>query len=213
MNEKRKYFTHSPLESTEVVSHVVNIHSHLTDYSDYFRFAVTRDPVKRFLSLYAGRVVRQRDLSNNYEVKSAIAILELHPEPSLNEFVGNFEKYCKASRSIHHHSRPQIQSLGPDITVFTRLVDINMSNEIVSDIFKYWEKLGRNDLLAQAPSNLINTNSTSEIKLPLNALTQDSFEQLLDYYSEDYINIPTISLASIKDEYHKASKEGLFLGG
>ena len=52
---KRRFFTEGPS--------VQNAETAVAPYKDYFRFALTRDPIKRFLSMYSNRVVHHRELS------------------------------------------------------------------------------------------------------------------------------------------------------
>ena len=51
----RKYFL-SGKNSITLKNTLEDIH----EYKDYFKFAITRDPIKRFLSMYSNRVVYHR---------------------------------------------------------------------------------------------------------------------------------------------------------
>jgi hypothetical protein len=158
--------------------------------------------------MYSNRVVFHKELSLQDKIADRLIALGLQLDPQVNHLVKNFEKYYEVSYSIKHHSQPMINLIGPDIGIYTRIVDISRSDEILKDILKHFEILGRSDLLERAPKKLRRMQQGGP-KLPLNALKPDSFEWLIEFYKEDYINIPTINLTSIKQEFYKAAKDGL----
>jgi len=96
-----------------------------------------------------------------------------------------------------------IDFLGPDLSVYNRIEDISKLGNVIDDIKTHWLRQGMTDVLKRAPTELPR-QQTGGPKLGLEVLAPESFERLLDYYREDYANIPTISVLAIKDEYAQA---------
>jgi hypothetical protein len=176
------------------------------EYKDYFKFSITRDPVKRFLSMYSNRVVFHRELSAQSKCAHRLEQAGLVFDPQLNELVENLESYLGCAQTILHHTRPMMDFLGPDLSVYGRIADIGEVAKVIDEIKMFWAHEGMNVLVETAPANLAR-KQTGGPKLGLNALTPDSFECLLEYYREDYENIPTISLQEIKSQYIEARDE------
>jgi hypothetical protein len=86
----------------------------------FWRFAIYRDPIARFLSCYSNRVLHHRELSEkalSAQARKAGAI----PDPDLETFVERIEIYREFSASIRHHCAPQISFLGRDPGYFHRI--------------------------------------------------------------------------------------------
>jgi hypothetical protein len=100
---------------------------------DYWRFAVYRDPITRFLSCYSNRVLHFEELSQNMlsaEAQDAGAV----PDPDLETFVERIELYREFSPSIRHHVAPQVSFLGRDPGYFQRIYGMAELPQLVSDL-------------------------------------------------------------------------------
>lgn len=179
----------------------------VNEVKDFYRFALTRDPIKRFLSMYSNRVFYHRELSRKAEYSGRISDSGLPFDPQPNEFVYRFAEYLKVAKIIMHHARPQMDFLGPDLSVYTHLTDISSIGDVISDIRAFWRREGLMEISERAPAEP-GWKQTGGPKLGLNVLTPESFEKLLEYYREDYKKLPTVSLPAIKEEYHKARVAG-----
>jgi len=165
----------------------------------YYRFALTRDPVKRFLSMYSNRVLHHKELSQRSKAATNIIEAGLDYQPSINYLIKNLDAYLNASSSIRHHSLPMMNWLGPELGVFSRLVDISESNVIINEICLFWQSNGIMDVNRSLP--VLGRKQTGGPKLNLNVLKPDSFEILLEYYRCDYEEVPTVNIQNIKAEY------------
>lgn len=101
--------------------------------SGFWRFAVYRDPVLRFLSCYSNRVLHFRELGPSMlsaQARSAGAL----PDPDLDSFVERLELYREYSPSIRHHVAPQVSFLGRDPAFFQRIYSMKKLPQMVSDL-------------------------------------------------------------------------------
>jgi hypothetical protein len=185
------------------VKTVENRSDSVAPYQGYIRFAVTRDPVKRFLSMYGNRVVHHRELSPASKAAELLKKAGLPFDPEINVLVGRLHDYAGCEPSISWHTRPQMDFLGPDLSVYSDLVDIRDLDGLIEKVRENWRREGRTDLLQRAPSRL-GRDQAGGAKLGLEVLTPESFERLMEYYQEDYAKVPTISGGAIREEYHKA---------
>lgn len=84
------------------------------------KFAVIRDPVRRFLSGYSNRVVHFGELSEE-AAGPKLKKFGLMPNPPLPEFVENFDLYFKCSRPIRQHFTKQQVWLGTDASYYDQI--------------------------------------------------------------------------------------------
>lgn len=96
---------------------------------DFDKFALIRDPVKRFLSGYSNRVIHYQELSQEIAGEK-LEEFALSPDPSLEVFIENFSKYCKASRSIRRHFNKQQVWLGTDISYYKNVFHLENVGEM-----------------------------------------------------------------------------------
>lgn len=190
-------------KDSEVATLVDNTAENISQYEDFYRFAITRDPVKRFISMYSNRVVHHRELSSQAKCAERLEQSDLQFDPEINHLISNLDEYFNCAAIIKHHSVSLMNRLGPDLTVFSRIADISQIDDVLSEIGSFWQSNG----LEISPQK-VERLQTGGPKLALNALSNDSFERLLEYYAEDYENVPTVSIENIKEEYKKSCDSG-----
>jgi len=188
---------------SEYVTVVTNDHESLD--GNMFSFALTRDPVRRFLSMYSNRVVYHRELSGQGMIGEKLAKHDLPPDPQINELVSRLDEYIAVQPSIFHHARPQLDLLGSDLSVYTRLADISEVGDVIDEIKEFWRGKGLASYSDRAKP--LSRAQTGGPKLDLEVLAPESFERLLDYYKCDYDAIPNLSLEKIKEEYRVCREE------
>jgi len=188
---------------SEYVTVVKNEHKLLD--GNTFNFALTRDPVRRFLSMYSNRIVHYRELSGQGMVGKKLAKQDLLPDPQINELVSRLDEYFAVQPRIFHHTRPQLDLLGSDLSVYTRLADISEVGDVIDEIKEFWRENGLAFYSDRAKP--LGREQTGGPKLGLEILAPESFERLLDYYKCDYEAIPTLSIEKIKKEYRVCREE------
>jgi sulfotransferase famil protein len=201
-NHTRRYFL-----TPDVGCRIENTPTAVAPYQAYFRFALVRDPIRRFLSMYSNRVVHHRGLSRHTPWAPKLMQAGLAFEPQINELVARLDAYTQAATVIMHHARPMMDFLGPDLKVYDRLADISEAGAVMREIRAYWEREGMLDPLQHSPPEL-GRLQTGGPKLGLEVLSPESFERLLDYYRDDYAQIPLLDLQAIKNEYAAARSTG-----
>lgn len=196
-----------PIAEGEVplASRVANTAADVEPYRDHYRFAITRDPVRRFISMYSNRVLFHYELSQKHLGKDVFAATGLVPDPEINVLVDRYEAYSKVQPSIHHHARPMIEFLGPDLGVFDRIYDISEIQACLAAIRAHLQARGQGALLEQLPP--LGHSQTGGPKLGLEVLNPYSFEKLLEFYRPDYEQIPTVNLEKTKEDWRKAREQ------
>lgn len=101
-------------------------------YTDYFRFAVVRDPVDRLLSVYTNRVVDLKDLHNSRKITRGIVNLPSDPDPDF--FFANLAAYCGASSVIKHHCLGAGLFLGPKPLRYDRIYRTQELSDLADDL-------------------------------------------------------------------------------
>ena len=181
---------------------ILNEEDAIEPYEDYFRFAFYRDPIKRFLSMYRNRVVFHRELAPSSKAAPMLEQSGLAFNPQPNELVARLHEYMANARSIDHHARPQIDFIGPDTSVFTRLADLKVINQVLEELRGHWRN---NGMSALADSDLVpGREQAGGPKLGLEALSEESFEKLLKFYRADYQAFGGLSVDAIRAEYRAA---------
>ncbi|NOR63857.1 MAG: hypothetical protein GQ535_15380 [Rhodobacteraceae bacterium] len=103
-------------------------------YEDYSRIAIIRDPVKRIISAYNHRVMRERELSESRIDMDLARALDVPPNPTRGVFLCNLEKYRLLSKAIKHHTDPFTNFLGHDLSYFSDVVKIGKVAELAKQI-------------------------------------------------------------------------------
>lgn len=196
------YFRFGKCPDVQIVK---NDRKSMEEYQTFFHFAITRDPIKRFISMYSNRVLHFRELSANSNIAKQLIRDDLEFDPDINMLVMALEKYMTVQKSIFHHARPQLDFLGDDLSIYNRIADISDVGKVIDEIKAHWIRNGLQALSESAPA--LGRAQTGGPKLGLEVLTDESFDKLLDYYREDYKNIPTVSLQAIKNEYLEAKRQ------
>lgn len=161
-----------------------------------FRFVVIRDPIKRFLSAYANRVIHHKELSESYiraqldqKKKPEIDMDTFLYDPDLGEFIDNLANYQKVT-SILVHTRP-LCTLIADLGFFTKVYPFESLPDLVRDLSKITEKKIR---LRHAQSG--------GPKISLASLSAGQLEKLRQYFHEDYQFLKDFySFEKIEDEW------------
>lgn len=173
------------------------------DLTDHYTFALTRDPIKRFLSMYSNRVGFHRELSEESGAAERIRAAGLPFDPDINTLVAHKDRYMARVNSIYHHTRPMTDFLGDDLSIYTRLADVSEINSVIGDIKALWKEKGFNKLLEKAPAEAPRLQTGGQ-KMGLEMLTPASFDILMDYYAKDYDTIPTIDRKATEDAFAAA---------
>lgn len=96
----------------------------------YRRFALVRDPVRRFLSAYSNRVLHYRELS--IEAAGRDLLREgLPPDPDLGTFVDNYVAYLRCSKSVARHFLKQQKFIGTDPAHYERIFRLERVQEMI----------------------------------------------------------------------------------
>lgn len=166
-------------QSDDVGTHV---HRYFADHSGDvtladFKFLIVRDPVKRFLSAYANRVVHHRELSRKFITARAQRLrLDLDDfvfDPDLDTFLDRFTTYCKVG-PILHHTRP-VAHFVPDLGVFDKVYPIESMQELQADISR---RIGRDFEVGRS--------QTGGPKIGIDELSLAQLERLFELYRDDY---------------------------
>lgn len=100
------------------------------ELAQFRRFALLRDPVKRFLSGYSNRVLHYRELS--IEAAGRELLREgLPPDPDISTFLENYVGYLRCSRPLARHFLKQQKFIGNDATYFERIFRLEQVEELV----------------------------------------------------------------------------------
>ena len=185
---------------------VPNTPDGIAAHPDCFRFTVTRDPVRRFISMYANRVVHFHELGPRSAAAKNLRRMGLPFDPDINLLVDRLDEYREAAPSIHHHTQPMIHFTGSDLSVFDRLYDIRSLPELLSDIRSHWRIHGLNDIADNPPP--IRDRQIGGPRMGLSVLSEESLEKLMTFYADDYRHIPTVDAERIRREYRQVISEG-----
>jgi hypothetical protein len=141
----------------------------------YFKFAVVRDPLERLLSAFANRVVYHGELSETYLRCLKGESAGLKPNPSLREFIGDFDRYRQASWHVRHHTDPQIRFIGTELSYYNRIFSFSELGEIP-------------DALQTAVGVRIALphEQRGGPKLAVAELSKDERRKIVEFYREDY---------------------------
>ncbi len=143
-------------------------------------FVVIREPIKRYISAFANRVVSHGALGSSDNL-------------TLNEFTNDFETYIKDVAELNHHMSPQVDWIDNDLSVFDWVFTTNEIQKMHKIISEYTNTDVKFPRLQTGGPNLNLTD-----------LSKENFYRLVDYYYEDYKTMRNyFTMDSIVDEYRK----------
>lgn len=90
-----------------------------------YRFAVVRDPVKRFLSMYGNIVAHHNEFSFPWYDRVAAKLAGVSTRPDIEYFVRYFRTYFFLNDKIRRHSQLQIRALGKNLDYFHAIYPIS----------------------------------------------------------------------------------------
>jgi hypothetical protein len=143
-----------------------------------------RDPLERFLSAFANRVIYHDELGPKNLCHLKGELVGLRPNPSLSEFIADLDRYRAASWQIRHHTDPQINFIGRDSLYYDRIFDFTELAKI-PDALK---------AAADAQITLPHEQSGGP-KLSMAELSKKQLERLSDFYAEDYLLLADVCQA------------------
>ena len=133
----------------------------------YFKFAVVRDPIERFISAFRNRILHHKDGIKNGAIS--------HDFEDINYFVAHLEHAMAHALSVQNHFSEQRLWLGGELGHLDRVYKMGETAEVKTLLEK------RSGLtLEDSPKQ------TGGPKLSHGALTRASLDTLLAYYKRDY---------------------------
>lgn len=102
------------------------------DRDDHFKFAIVRNPIKRFMSFYANRIICYNDL--NRDIGKTEIENGLKPQPTISEFIERFDDYRACSPNIRHHTDPLVNFLGKKSNFYSKIYKTSQIVEMKSYI-------------------------------------------------------------------------------
>ena len=135
---------------------------------------MVRDPVKRFLSAYANRVVYYEELSDKFIGDSA-SERGVPVNPDLHEFVEHLFVYREISNSIRLHTQPLVYFLGDDSSFYDRVFDISEMTDFDALVSSHIKKPYSTPHL-----------QTGGPKIPVSELTDKEILKIKKFYEADY---------------------------
>ncbi|WP_394242594.1 sulfotransferase family 2 domain-containing protein [Vibrio astriarenae] len=161
-------------------------------------FIVVRDPIERFLSAYANRVMDHRELHPNAIKRACPWLAQTLPQfkPNLTQFIRHLEHYMLVP-TIEHHCQPLSWQVNHDLTQFSQVIPL--------------ENIG-------AVQQLLQQATKSKIKIPkahkgkntvgLDKLNEEQLEKLLQFYADDYALLsPWYSEDAVREKWLLAKQK------
>lgn len=145
-----------------------------SEFDDYFKFLIVRDPVKRLLSSYSNRVVHYKNLAKWALGPEAIKA-GARPDPGLVEFVDKLDLYREHSGNIRHHTDPVSAFSGPDLSRFDAVYPIEQLDRCAA---KLSEIIGQQIAIPHEQSG--------GPKLSLDDLPDAQLRKVVAFYRDDY---------------------------
>ncbi len=165
---------------------------------DYWCFAVVRDPIKRFLSGYQNRVHDFEDLkkipADSTGQRKLLGQLlgkqnrqpfkGFKVNPTIGEFIRDYDKYCSISRVMHIHTCPVDVFLGHDIGFFDAVYTTSELDRLAADLSERLNNtihIERKNPSSTAPPRFEDLSKESRSFLVRH--TQSDYELLGDYFA------------------------------
>jgi len=169
-----------PFEELRKAGHQNWVHRHYparpfepVDRNDFPHVvAFVRDPVRRFVSMYRNRVVKNH--AHTAESWRRAEGLGLEGTPTFSDFMANFDQYDTLVPDVRHHALPQVEYLGTDSAYF----DATFTETSVSQFESLVHGLSGATLRLPWVQR-----SDTDAPVPLD---NDALSWIRDRYSEDY---------------------------
>ncbi|ELS01635.1 Sulfotransferase family [Xenococcus sp. PCC 7305] len=171
------------------------------DKKDYKTVTIIRDPIRRFLSAYSNRIVNFKELGEQTAYSDRIRENNLKFDPDINYLVENLEAYqeCTNKAIILHHTRPLVDFIGEDLSLYTNIYPIEDIKKIREDLLSDVKQELASDSVPEIPKT-----QTGGPKLELNILKQENLDRLISYYAQDYATLKDYySIGKITKEYQR----------
>jgi hypothetical protein len=142
----------------------------------YFKFAVVRDPVERFLSAYSNRVLHHGELSVPHLVKDGTQNLKvLPPNPDIATFIEFLCQYRAASVSINYHTELQSFFIGSDLSYYDQVYKLSELGRLAEDLSRIC-----------ARKVTFERHQHSRRKFSIEDIPSVQKSKLIDFLSRDY---------------------------
>ncbi|MFC1776857.1 sulfotransferase family 2 domain-containing protein [Pseudomonadota bacterium] len=141
----------------------------------YTSLVIFREPISRFLAVYANRVVHAKVLQMNDSFLSKITRARLSKHPDIDEFIAKFEAYRSISPEVNIHTLPQSDFVGQfweKVNYRLPISDLGKVPEIIK------QQTGKEILLPHA--------QTGGPKLSSDMLDSKQIKKLKKMYRSDY---------------------------
>jgi hypothetical protein len=144
-------------------------------HSDYWRFTVVRDPIRRLMSVYTNRVVQLQELKNSRKLRDRPEFSHLSTTPDPDFFFQNIRDYMRAASVIKHHCLGTSLFIGPRPLQYDRIYKTEEMNQLALDLA---ERTGQ-------PVQMPREN-TSTMKLRLGDLAPKTIDALRPMLDAEY---------------------------
>lgn len=124
---------------------------------------VLRKPEDRFLSYFSKNIIEEDSLAYEYGIssKNVSELFGLKLQPTLEEFIENFELYCVTFNDVLHHTLPQAAYIG-NLDKYDFVCDIKEVDNLVSYVAEAYNKTH----LKKAPNKMVTSNKKEDILKP-----------------------------------------------
>lgn len=105
-----------------------------TDYADYFKFLVVRDPIERVRSFYWGNIIKRDHL-----VRDTEGLENFHglpTKPGYEEFLDRFEAYRGAFTTARNHTDSLVSFAGEDAGLYNWVGSVKETPELLAILSK-----------------------------------------------------------------------------
>lgn len=97
--------------------------------TNHTKVVIVREPISRFISAFRNRII---DLGDLEPFKPILDKANLDVKPDINQFIENLSQYRQLVHSVKHHTEPQINFIGKDLSKFDLIVDIRDPSKLLS---------------------------------------------------------------------------------
>lgn len=147
----------------------------IENYSDYFKFAVIRDPIKRFLSYFYKNIIGDRSLFGPYGGDRCV--LGLDCLPNINYFIDRLDDYIYTFIDVRHHTLCQSAYLGESLECYDFICKLEDFGSLAQKI---------DELIGSSLEFPTLMKSKENIAKSFPSLSLNSLKKLINYYQKDY---------------------------